>query len=84
MVGLAKYQAEATALDQELAQLGNSHAADVTGPLTQFGLIGAFHTDALSQLRLSMGSNPWVWVPVAGTLHVPKPKPASAGFWKAG
>ena len=35
-------------------------------------------------LRLSMGSNLWVRVPICGYLHLHNPKPVSLGFWRAG
>ena len=35
-------------------------------------------------LRLSMGSNLWVQVPICRYLHLPNPKPASSGFWRVG
>ena len=45
----------------------------------------AQHSQYLALIvRLSTGSNPWVRVPVGRYLHIPNPKPASAGFWRAG
>jgi len=37
-----------------------------------------------TKVRLSTGSNPWVRVPMGRYLYIPNPKPASAGFWRAG